>query len=135
MYIVANLNLLQCVKSARIWSFFWSVFSCIWTEYLPEKLRIRTLFSQCWLIFTLALLMKATLTNYNLGNVSCETHNMELNIWQRERRHYHNGCGAHACVDSLSMLRFSSNGLNTKLEIFTSSQNFNMAQGSSTPKQ
>ena len=23
----------HCVKSVQIWSFFWSVFSCIWTEY------------------------------------------------------------------------------------------------------
>ena len=23
----------QCVKSVQIRSFFWSVFSCIWTEY------------------------------------------------------------------------------------------------------
>ena len=22
-----------CVKSVQMWSFFWSVFSCIWTEY------------------------------------------------------------------------------------------------------
>ena len=22
-----------CVKDLQIWSFFWSVFSCIWTEY------------------------------------------------------------------------------------------------------
>ena len=26
--------------------FFWSVFSGIWTEYGPKKLRIRTLFAQ-----------------------------------------------------------------------------------------
>ena len=28
--------------------YFWSVFSRIRTEYEPEKLRIRTLFAQCW---------------------------------------------------------------------------------------
>ena len=22
-----------CVKSVQLWTFFWSVFSCIWTEY------------------------------------------------------------------------------------------------------
>ena len=30
---------LHCVKSVQIQSFFWSVFSCIWTEY--RKIRIR----------------------------------------------------------------------------------------------
>ena len=27
--------------------FFWSIFSCIRTEYGPEKLEIRTLFTKC----------------------------------------------------------------------------------------
>ena len=30
--------------------FFWSLFSCIWTKYGPEKLGIRTLFTQCLLL-------------------------------------------------------------------------------------
>ena len=34
----------QCVKSVQIRSFFWSVFSCIRTEYGPEK-------SSCWTLF------------------------------------------------------------------------------------
>ena len=29
----------HCVKSVQTWSFFWSVFSCIWTEY--RKIRTR----------------------------------------------------------------------------------------------
>ena len=54
----------HCVKSVQIRSFFWSVFSCIWTEYgdlrskYPysvrmqentdqKKLRIWTIFTQC----------------------------------------------------------------------------------------
>ena len=30
-------NKLYCLKSVQIRSFFWSVFTCIWTEYGPEK--------------------------------------------------------------------------------------------------
>ena len=61
-------DLKHCVKNVRIWIFFWSVFSphsdwirrdTEYTEYLsvfspnagkygPEKLRIRTLFTQCF---------------------------------------------------------------------------------------
>ena len=58
------LHLQRCVKSVQIRSFFWSVFSCIWTEYgdllrkspylvriqenaNQKKLRISTLFTQC----------------------------------------------------------------------------------------
>ena len=54
----------HCLKSVQIWSFFWSVFFCIWTEYGDlrskspysvriqnntdqKKLRIWTLFTQC----------------------------------------------------------------------------------------
>ena len=63
----------QCVKSVQIRNFFWSVFSCIWTEYDDllrkflysvqvqkntdqKKLRIWTLFTQwslrdfCWFL-------------------------------------------------------------------------------------
>ena len=39
----------HCVKIVKIWSFCWSVFSCIRTEYtkMPtRKLRIWTLFTQ-----------------------------------------------------------------------------------------
>ena len=32
---------LHCVKSVQIWSFFWSVFSRIWTEY-SVSVRIRS---------------------------------------------------------------------------------------------
>ena len=56
----------HCVKSVQIRNFFWSVFSCIWTEYGEilhispysvrmrentdqKKLRIWTLFTQCLL--------------------------------------------------------------------------------------
>ena len=40
----------HCVKSVQILSFFWSVFSCIWTENLDQKkLRIWTFFTQ-WTI-------------------------------------------------------------------------------------
>ena len=28
----------HCVKRLQIWSFYWSVFSCIWTEYGAEKI-------------------------------------------------------------------------------------------------
>ena len=37
-----NVNLMEfrhCVKSVQIWSIFWSVFSCIQTEY--SKIRTR----------------------------------------------------------------------------------------------
>ena len=27
----------HCVKNVQIRIFFWSIFSCIWTEYRPEK--------------------------------------------------------------------------------------------------
>ena len=57
-------NILYCVKSIQIRSFFWSAFSCIWPEYGDllrkslcsvriekntdqKKLRIWTLFMQC----------------------------------------------------------------------------------------
>ena len=28
--------IIHCVKTVQIRSYFWSVFSCIWTEYGPE---------------------------------------------------------------------------------------------------
>ena len=34
---VVILSDVNCVKSVQIRSFFWSVFSCIWTEYGPKK--------------------------------------------------------------------------------------------------
>ena len=34
---------LHCVKSVQIWSYFWSVFSCIWIEY--GYLRIKSPYS------------------------------------------------------------------------------------------
>ena len=37
--------------------FFWSVFFRIWTEYRPEKLRIRTHFTQCWMVNTESFLV------------------------------------------------------------------------------
>ena len=36
----------HCVKSVRIRSFFWSVFSRIRTEYGPKKLQIETFYTQ-----------------------------------------------------------------------------------------
>ena len=30
-------KILHCVKNVQIRTFFWSVFSCIWTEYGPEE--------------------------------------------------------------------------------------------------
>ena len=46
-----TLNSVYCRISLRekcpYSEFFWFVFSHIWTEYGPEKLRIRTLFTQC----------------------------------------------------------------------------------------
>ena len=33
-------NVINCVKSVQIWSFFWSIFSCIRTEYGDLNLRI-----------------------------------------------------------------------------------------------
>ena len=35
--IPQNLDVVHCVKCVQIRSFFWSVFSCIRTEYGPEK--------------------------------------------------------------------------------------------------
>ena len=37
-------KLIHCVKSVQIRSYFWSVFSCIWTEYgdLQSNLRIQS---------------------------------------------------------------------------------------------
>ena len=66
-----NARSFHCVKSVQIRSFFWSVFSCIWTEYGSleyehrisqysvqmgentgqKKLRIWTLFTQCFFIY------------------------------------------------------------------------------------
>ena len=49
-----NLCYLHCVKSVQIWSFLWSVFSCLRIEYGTQentdqrKLRIWTLFTQCY---------------------------------------------------------------------------------------
>ena len=60
-----NLCYLHCVKSVQIWSFLWSVFSCLGIEYGDlrikspysirtqentdqRKLRIWTLFTQCY---------------------------------------------------------------------------------------
>ena len=37
----------NCVKSVLIQNFFWSVFSCIRTEYGPKTFRIWPLFTQC----------------------------------------------------------------------------------------
>ena len=39
----------HCVKTDQIWSFFWSVFSLIWTEYGEISLRIQ---SECGKIQT-----------------------------------------------------------------------------------
>ena len=39
-FSLLNISLFQfncCVKCVQIWSFLWSVFSRIWTEYGPEK--------------------------------------------------------------------------------------------------
>ena len=64
----------HCMKSAQIRNFFWSVFSCIWTEYggLQSKspysiriqentdqrnLRIWTLFMQCKIIITTSFIL------------------------------------------------------------------------------
>ena len=41
--------LTHCVKKAQIRSYFWSVFSCIRTEY-GDLLRISTLFTQCFIL-------------------------------------------------------------------------------------
>ena len=41
---------LHCVKNVQIWSYFWSVFSCVRNEYQKKrtkKIRIWTLFTQC----------------------------------------------------------------------------------------
>ena len=41
-----RLNFTLCEKCLYS-EFFWSAFSRIWTEYRPENLRIRALFTQC----------------------------------------------------------------------------------------
>ena len=35
---------IYCMKSIQIWSFFWSVFSCIWTEYRKIRNRKNSVF-------------------------------------------------------------------------------------------
>ena len=40
-------HLPHCVKNAQIWSFFWSVFSCIRENMDQKNLRIWALFTQC----------------------------------------------------------------------------------------
>ena len=49
----------HCVKSVQIRSFFWSVLSCIRTEYRKirtrKKLRIWTLFTQCLIRLSLSM--------------------------------------------------------------------------------
>ena len=64
--LVSLLLALYCVKSVQRRSFFWSLFSCIWTKYKDlirkslysvqirentdqKKFRIWTLFAQCWI--------------------------------------------------------------------------------------
>ena len=37
-------KLLHCVKSVQIWSYFWSVFSCIRTEYRKIRTRNNSVF-------------------------------------------------------------------------------------------
>ena len=56
----------HCVKSVRIRNFSRSVFSRIRTEYGPEKLRIRTLFTLC--------ILEAYLEPYRISlmDVFCE---------------------------------------------------------------
>ena len=88
-FITACVNLYiqsHCVKSVQIHSFFWSVFSCIRTEYGylrskspysvrvqenkdQKKLRIRTLFRQCKLqICALKLLEWFSNTYMNMNS-------------------------------------------------------------------
>ena len=65
-------NIYHCVKSVQIWSFFWSVFSRIWTEYGispysvrmrqntdQKKLRIWTHFTQCMVFFAKIVMFKS----------------------------------------------------------------------------
>ena len=45
------LVILHCVKSVQIGSFFWVIFLVFWLnkgKYVPEKLRVWTLFTQCF---------------------------------------------------------------------------------------
>ena len=40
-----------CVKNVQIWSFFWSVFSCIWTEYRKMQTRKNSVFGHFSLLY------------------------------------------------------------------------------------
>ena len=39
-------NYFHCVKSVQIRSYFWSMFSCIWTEYRKMRTRNNSVFGQ-----------------------------------------------------------------------------------------
>ena len=55
-------SMCHCVKSVQIKSFFWSVCSCIWTEYrkiLTKKTPFWTLFTNC-IILLVSVLYKST---------------------------------------------------------------------------
>ena len=46
--LIANHQIYHCVKSAQIRSYFWSVFSCIRTEYGYVNLRILSEYRKIW---------------------------------------------------------------------------------------
>ena len=62
------------VKSVQIRSYFWSVFSCIWTEYRKiwsrKKPRIWTLFTQCNQTFMIRMYLFFQTAFYNLRTKS-----------------------------------------------------------------
>ena len=47
----------HCVKSFQIWNYFWSVFSCIRTEYEPEMTPYLETFHSVFPIATLSYLL------------------------------------------------------------------------------
>ena len=40
IFLISDSN--KCVKSVQIWNYFWSAFSCVWTEYGDLLLRIQS---------------------------------------------------------------------------------------------
>ena len=96
--------ILHCMKSVQIRSFFWSVFSCIWTEYEDfrskspysvrrrentdqKKVRIWTLFSQCLLngLFIILSCVSVWASLFALRYCSIYTCTLIYKIWSKDK--------------------------------------------------
>ena len=91
VFSAALLHCIYCVKSAQIRSFFWSVYSCIRTEYRKKldqkKLRISTLLTQ-WLSCTWKNCIVAPSLKYTSDPLKTGTHQMFWNENTKICSHY-----------------------------------------------